>query len=47
MNEIISTKELKIRIFHIRGAKVILDFHLATLYEVETRILNAAGRKKY
>jgi hypothetical protein len=39
MNEIISTKEIITQIFQIRGAKVMLDFHLATLYEVETRVL--------
>ena len=39
MNELTSTKEIITQIFYIRGIKVILDFHLATLYEVETRIL--------
>jgi hypothetical protein len=39
MNEIITYKELVSQIFFIRGKRVILDFHLATLYEVETRSL--------
>jgi hypothetical protein len=39
MNEIISSKEIITRIFHIRGSKVMLDFHLAALYELETRFL--------
>jgi len=39
MNEIIQTKEIVSQIFFIRGLKVMLDFHLASLYEVETRAL--------
>ena len=39
MNELIPTKEIISQIFYIRGFKVILDFHLATLYQVETRVL--------
>jgi phage regulator Rha-like protein len=33
------------KIFEIRGQKVILDFDLAALYEVETRILNQAVKR--
>lgn len=32
-------------IFHVRGQRVILDFHLAELYEVETRTLKQAVRR--
>jgi len=32
-------------ILFIRGRKVILDFDIATLYEVETRIVNQAVRR--
>lgn len=32
-------------IFYVRGQKVILDFHLAELYEVETKILKQAVRR--
>ena len=32
-------------IFHLRGQRVILDRDLATLYGVETRILNQAVRR--
>mgnify|MGYP003954477597 CR=1 FL=1 len=39
MHELVSYKELVSQIFFIRGKRVILDFHLATLYEVETRSL--------
>ena len=40
--------ELKLiqnKIFEIRGQKVILDFHLAELYEVETRALKQAVKR--
>jgi len=33
------------KIFEIRGQKVMLDFDLATLYEVETKVLNQAVRR--
>jgi len=33
------------KIFEIRGKKVILDFDLAEMYEVETRILNQAVKR--
>ncbi|MEI9955745.1 MAG: ORF6N domain-containing protein [Ferruginibacter sp.] len=33
------------KIFEIRGQKVMLDFDLAALYEVETRILNQAIKR--
>lgn len=33
------------KIFEIRGEKVMLDFDLAILYEVETRILNQAVKR--
>jgi hypothetical protein len=33
------------RIFEIRGLRVMLDFHLAELYEVETRALKQAVRR--
>ena len=33
------------RIFEIRGEKVILDFDLATLYGVRTRVLNQAVKR--
>ncbi len=32
-------------IIYIRGRKVILDYHLARLYEVETRVLNQAVKR--
>ncbi len=40
--------ELKIiqnKIFEIRGMRVMLDFDLAELYEVETRVLNQAVKR--
>jgi len=42
MNDIISPKEILSQIFFIRGKKVMLDTHLAILYQVETRVLNQA-----
>lgn len=36
---------IKERIFEIRGQKVMLDFDLAALYEVETRVLNQAIKR--
>ncbi len=33
------------KIYEIRGMKVMLDFDLATLYEVETRVLNQAVKR--
>lgn len=33
------------KIFKIRGQKVMLDFDLATLYEVETKVLNQAVKR--
>ena len=32
------------RIFEMRGEKVMLDFHLAELYEVETKALKRGGQ---
>ena len=39
MNKLINTKDILSQIFIIRGVKVMLDFHLASLYSVETRSL--------
>ena len=36
---------VKNKIHHIQGDKVILDFDLAELYEVETRVLKQAVRR--
>ena len=36
---------LQSKIHTIRGAKVMLDFDLATLYEVETKVLNQAVKR--
>lgn len=33
------------RIYEVNGTKVLLDFDLATLYEVETRVLNQAIKR--
>lgn len=45
MNEIVPTREITSQIFFIRGVKVMLDFHLASLYEVETRALKQQVRR--
>jgi hypothetical protein len=33
------------KIYEIRGVKVMLDFDLASLYEVETKVLNQAVKR--
>ena len=43
--EIIPAEQIALRIRHFRGEKVLLDFDLAALYDVETRILNQALRR--
>ncbi|MBI4946279.1 MAG: ORF6N domain-containing protein [Bacteroidetes bacterium] len=35
------------KIFEVRGQKVMLDFDLAELYEVETRVLNQAVKRNF
>ncbi len=39
------TKSIQNRIYDIRGQRVLLDFDLAALYEVETRVLNQAVKR--
>jgi hypothetical protein len=41
------TEFIQQKIFEIRGQKVMLDFDLAELYEVETKVLNQTVKKKY
>jgi hypothetical protein len=43
--QIIPAEQIALRIRHFRGEKVLLDFDLAALYDVETRILNQAVRR--
>jgi hypothetical protein len=43
--EIIPIERIAQRIRHFRGEKVILDFDLAVLYGVETRVLNQAVKR--
>ena len=43
--EIIPAEQIALRIRYFRGEKVLLDFDLAALYDVETRILNQAVRR--
>lgn len=38
-------KSIQNRIYELRGERVMLDFDLAALYEVETRILNQAVKR--
>lgn len=38
-------KSIQNRIYELRGERVMLDFDLAALYEVETRILNQAMKR--
>jgi hypothetical protein len=43
--EIIPAEQIALRIRHFRGEQVLLDFDLAALYGVETRVLNQAVRR--
>ena len=38
-------KSIQNRIYDVRGQRVLLDFDLAALYEVETRVLNQAVKR--
>jgi hypothetical protein len=40
-----NTKNIHEKIYEIRGQKVMLDFDLAQLYEVETRVFNQAVKR--
>ncbi len=42
---LIPAERIERRILLLRGQKVMLDFHLAELYEVETRVLNQAVKR--
>jgi len=42
---LIPAERIERRILLLRGQKVMLDFHLAELYEVETRSLNQAVKR--
>jgi len=42
---IMELQPIQNRIFNIRGFRVMMDFHLAELYEVETKILNQAVKR--
>lgn len=39
------TQFIQQKIFEIRGQKVMLDFDLAELYEVETKVLNQTVKR--
>ena len=39
MSDLIKSENIISQIYYIRGVKVMLDFHLAALYDVETRVL--------
>src|ERR1043166_9467251 len=43
--KIVPAEQVASRIQHLRGEKVLLDFDLATLYGVETRVLNQAVKR--
>ena len=42
MNKLIPVERIENKIYYIRGNKVMLDFDLAYLYEVKTKVLNQA-----
>ena len=43
--EIVPADQIASRIRNFLGEKVLLDFDLAALYGVETRVLNQAGKR--
>ena len=43
--QLIPSERIERRIFLLRGQKVMLDFQLAELYEVETKVLNQAVKR--
>ena len=43
--ELITIEQITGKIYTIRGIKVMLDRDLASLYEVETRVLNQAVKR--
>lgn len=45
MSDLIRSQNIISQIYYIRGVKVMLDFHLAALYDVETRVLNQAVQR--
>ena len=45
MNEMRIIKSIQNRIYEIRGERVLLDFDLAALYEVPTKVLNQAVKR--
>lgn len=45
MRSLIRSEMIQQQILLIRGAKVMLSVHLATLYGVETRVLNQAVKR--
>ena len=44
-NDLIPHEIIEARIYIIRGKKVMIDRDLATLYEVETKVLNQAVKR--
>ena len=44
-NEIITTENIRAKIYEIRGQKVMLDRDLAALYGVETRVLKQSVKR--
>jgi hypothetical protein len=46
-NDIVSTELISSKIYFIRGVKVMLDRDLAALYEVQTKALKQAVRRKH
>lgn len=45
VKQIMQLHQIQSKIYEIRGVKVMLDFDLAELYEVETRVLNQSVKR--
>ena len=44
-NSVVAADNIQNRIYTVRGVQVMLDHDLATLYEVETKVLNQAVKR--
>ncbi len=47
MKTVVPSEIIEKKIFLLRGQKVMLDFHLAELYDVPTKSLNLSSKTKH
>lgn len=46
-NELVNLQHIESRIFTVRGLQVMIDFHLADIYGVETKRINEQVKRNY